>query len=252
MKSSTLLIVPIAAFILLISSGCSVAGYMVGAAIEEGEEPTYEWFPTMKLLLVEEGTPLRLERKNAPPVEGRFARLSLPEETAILDSVEDRGGESTSGWNIHAGDRILLTDKGAKEREVLFLGATTRDIWYREPGEHAVQRCSYSGMERIRSGSVEYSRGFLQRMTDGELEAVYDVHLQGGEVIPLRDVRQLMLPKNAHGTRTALTMLGGAVDLTLLIVMLPSMGGADKTGNRSDLGIGKWLDEHGSSLRTGL
>jgi len=233
MKSTKLLLLPIAAFFLLLSSGCSVAGYMVGGELDEGQEPTYAPVMTNTLFGMEEGVEIRVERHDETAVEGRFVRLALPGDEELLEAVPDRGKESQSGWNIAAGDRIFLIEKGKHGSVAVFLGATTTEIWHRDPNAREVLRTRFRDTERLSSGAVNFSRDFLQHMVDGHLQPVYTLEVRdstGVQEIPLRDVQQLLLTERPNSMRNTLAWIGGAVDLTVFMALLPSVSTGDRGG----------------------
>ncbi len=233
MKSTKLLLVPIAAFFLLLSSGCSVAGYMVGGELDEGQEPTYAPVMTNTLFGMEEGVEIRVERHDETAVEGSFVRLALPGDEELLEAVPDREEESRSGWNIAAGDRIFLIEKGKHGSVAVFLGATTTEIWHRDPNAREVLRTRFRDTERLSSGAVDYSQDYLQHMVDGHLEPVYTLEVRdstGVQATPLRDVQQLLLTKRPNSMRNTLAWIGGAVDLTVFMALLPSVSTGDQGG----------------------
>ncbi len=169
MKSTILLVLPIAAFVLLLVSGCTVVGYTLGSAMDHESEPSYVPIPSEDVFILERGQKIDVQEEGQETRRVTFLEMRHPNEEALVEVVKDGGMESTSSACMNAGDRMLIEEVGKKPVYGIFLGASTTHIWYRLPDERQVRKSPFHSLKGIRSGSFSMQEHYLTNLMEGRL-----------------------------------------------------------------------------------
>ena len=221
MKSTILLVLPIAAFVLLLSSGCTIVGYAVGSEIDRGSAPVYAPAHRSDLLTLSSGDPLRVQTEGEDMRQVVFEELVLPKEGRILADVVDAGAESVSDWGVYPGDRIRVNVAGEDEETGVLLGATTTGLWFRRSDDVALRRVPFSRLISLRSGEVAFTGMYLRKLVEGKLPMIYDVKVTDGAdsiSIPVRSIVRLQIPTTESVNTGVMAGVGAAVDITLILL----------------------------------
>jgi hypothetical protein len=246
MKSTILLLVPIAAFFLLLSSGCSVAGYVLGGAADD--YIVFGYVPATQEALMElsDGDSLVVVEKGASPKTVAYLHRALPEDARLLREVPDRRCDTDAAEDLQPGHRVRLTIRGDRAVEGIYLGSTEEELWYAKPGEMRVRRCAFADIAELRSGPLQLTDGFEDALEDGVLAAVYDVVVQdtsGIFGIPMHDRDAFRVPDHPTTGRIIGASVGLAIDIALLSNAEGKGGGMWSGSNISGM-----LESVGSAL----
>jgi hypothetical protein len=219
MKSTILLILPIAAFVLLLSSGCSVAGYSLGSAIDHNRDPSYLPISCEQVFALERGDEVEVREEGQAARRVTFLKMQPPDEDALVADVPDRGKETTSTASVNAGDRILIEEAGKEPVKGVFLGASTTDIWYKLPDEPQVRKCPFASLTRIRSGAFSINEYYLSNVIKGRLQCVYELAVLDAGIESSIPMCRIASVRTAEYPTTARYTMGGiGLGIDLLVV----------------------------------
>ncbi len=244
MKSTILLLIPISAFFLMLSSGCTVLGYYAGSAADDHLIFGYVPATQEALFDLSEGDSLVVEDADAPPRTVVFMERGLPEETRLLRTVADAGREAESADRLRPGERMRLSLRNDSRVIGICLGATEVELWYAEPGVTRVRKCAFDDLRQLRSGALRLVGNFDAAVENGTLPAVYELLVRdstGVLGIPMHAWERLRVPDHSSTGR----VIGAAVGLALDIALVGQSGSG---GIWSGDGAGRMLQSVGAAL----
>ncbi len=228
MKSTILLILPIAAFVLLLSSGCSVLAPFEGRESALGDVAENVTVPNAVALRASDGDRLQVHMGRGVVLDVIFHKLTLPDMKDIIGHIADQGKETASDRYINPGDRVRLRQRGGKEETGVLLGASTTDIWYRYPDEKQLQKAPFRDLASVQSGKVVFRDDYLGKVDAGQLPPVYDIWatLEGDSIrIPLHKVDSIVASQSSPAAAEAISTIETVhnVQFTLKLIGLLSI-----------------------------